>query len=69
MLEERSETRARDSKSAPLLQYNTEATDAIAKFIAEHVAASTKTAAAKDLRSYFDAIPRQPVDNGDLYSP
>ena len=51
------------------LQYNTEATDAIAKFIAEHVAASTTTAAAKDLRSYFDAVPRQPVDNGDLYSP
>lgn len=49
------------------LQYNTEATDAIAKFIAEHVGASTKTA--KDLRSYFDAVPRQPVDNGDLYSP
>ena len=51
------------------LQYNTEATNAIAKFIAEHVAASTKTGAAKDLRSYFDAVPRQPVDNGDLYSP
>ena len=51
------------------LQYNTEATDAIAKFIAEHVAASTKTVAAQDLLSYFDAVPRQPVDNGDLYSP
>ena len=51
------------------LQYDTEATDAIAKFIAEHVAASTKTAAAKDLHSYFDAVSRQPADNADLYSP
>lgn len=51
------------------LQYNTDAADAIAKFITESVAANTKNPAAKDLRSYFNAVPRQPVDNGDLYSP
>ncbi|DBA93966.1 hypothetical protein WJX77_007035 [Trebouxia sp. C0004] len=51
------------------LQYNTDAADAIAKFVTESVAANTKNPAAKDLRSYFNAVPRQPVDNGDLYSP
>ena len=52
------------------LQYNTEAADTIAKFIqkqkAESVAANCK-ATGRDLRSYFDAMPRQPVDTGDLY--
>ena len=51
------------------LQYNTEATEAIAKFIADSVAAAgSNNAVAKDLRSYFNAVPRQPVDTGDLYS-
>ncbi|DBA87361.1 hypothetical protein WJX77_011405 [Trebouxia sp. C0004] len=50
------------------LHYNTDAADAIAKFITESVAANLK-GTAKDLRSYFSAVPRQPVDNGDLYSP
>ena len=50
------------------LQYNTEAAEAIAKFIADSVAAGSNSAAAKDLRSYFNAMPRQPVDTGDLYS-
>lgn len=51
------------------LQYDTEATEAIAKFIADSVAAAgSNNAAAKDLRSYFNAVPRQPVDTGDLYS-
>ena len=49
------------------LQYNTEAADAIAKFIADSVAAGSNNAVAKDLRSYFSAVPRQPVDTGDLY--
>lgn len=48
------------------LQYNTEAVDAIAKFITESVAANSK-GACRDLRSYFDTMPRQPVDTGDLY--
>jgi hypothetical protein len=50
------------------LQYNTEATEAIAKFIADSVAAGSDNAVAKDLRSYFSAVPREPVDTGDLYS-
>ena len=49
------------------LQYNTEATEDIAKFIADSVAGSN-SAAAKDLRSYFTTVPREPVDTGDLYS-
>ena len=49
------------------LQYNTEAADAIAKFIADSVAVGSNNAVAKDLRSYFSAVPRQPVDTGDLY--
>ena len=49
------------------LQYNTEAADAIAKFIADSVAAGSNNVVAKDLRSYFSAVPRQPVDTGDLY--
>ena len=48
------------------LQYNTEAADAIAKFITESVAATSK-GTGRDLRSYFNAMPRQPVDTGDLY--
>ncbi len=48
------------------LHYNTEAADAIAKFIADSVNAKS-TGAARDLRSYFDAIPRADVDCGDLY--
>lgn len=51
------------------LQYKTDATEAIAKFIADSVAAAGQnSAAAKDLRSYFNAVPSQPVDTGDLYS-
>ena len=50
------------------LQYNTESTDAIAKFIADSVTAGSNNAVAKDLRGYFSAVPRQPVDTGDLYS-
>lgn len=49
-----------------LLQYNTEAANAIAKFILESVTANSK-GTGKDLRSYFDAVPGQPVDTGDLY--
>ena len=49
------------------LHYNSQAADAIAKFILESVAASSKTAA-KDLRSYFNTMPRAAVDTGDLYS-
>lgn len=48
------------------LQYNTEAADSIAKFITESVAANSK-GTGRDLRSYFSAMPRQPVDTGDLY--
>lgn len=48
------------------LHYNTEAADAIAKFITESVAANSK-GTAKDLRSYFDAVPRADADTGDLY--
>ena len=44
------------------LQYNTEATEAIAKFIADSVAAGSDHAAARDLRSYFSVLPEQPVD-------
>ena len=51
------------------LQYNPQATEAIAKFIAESVAAGTKDAASRDLRSYFNAVRRETVDTGDLYSP
>ena len=43
------------------LQYNTEAADAIAKFITESVAANS-TSACRDLRSYFNAMP---VDTSD----
>lgn len=51
------------------LQYDTEATEAIAKFIADSVAAAgSNNAAAKDLRSYFIPVPREPVDTGDLYN-
>ena len=50
------------------LQYDTEAAEAIAKFIAGSVAAGSNNAVAKDLRSYFSAVPREPVDTGDLYS-
>ena len=50
------------------LQYNTEATEAIAKFIADSVAAVSNNAVARDLRSYFTAVPSEPVDTGDLYS-
>lgn len=50
------------------LQHNTEATGAIANFIAESVAAGSNNAVAKDLHSYFSAMPRQPVDTADLYS-
>lgn len=48
------------------LHCNTHAADAIAKFITESVAASSK-GTAKDLRSYFSAVPRADVDTGDLY--
>ncbi|KAL0028455.1 hypothetical protein WJX77_007627 [Trebouxia sp. C0004] len=48
------------------LHYNTEAADAIAKFITESVAANSK-GTAKDLRSYFNTVPRADVDSGDLY--
>ncbi len=48
------------------LQYNTEVAEAIAKFIKESVDASSK-GAAKDLRSYFNAVPRASTDTGDLY--
>lgn len=48
------------------LQYNTEAANAIAKFILESVTANSKTTG-KDLRNYFEAVPRQPVDTGDRY--
>ena len=37
--------------------------------MAESVAVSTRNDIGKDLRSYFNALPRQPVDTGDLYSP
>ena len=48
------------------LHYNTEAADAIAKFITESIAAHSK-GTAKDLRTYFNAVPRADVDTGDLY--
>ena len=48
------------------LHYNTDAANAIAKFITESIAGSSK-GAAKDMRSYFSAVPRAHVDNGDLY--
>jgi len=48
------------------LHYNTDAADAIAKFFTESVAASSK-GTARDLRSYFNAVPRAVVDTGDLY--
>ena len=50
------------------LQYNTEAANAIAKFISESVVANSK-GTAKDLRSYFNAVPRADADadTGDLY--
>ena len=47
-------------------QYNTEVADAIAKFIKDSVTASSK-GAAKDLRSYFSAVPTAAVDTGDLH--
>ena len=40
--------------------------DAIANFITESVAANFK-GTAKDLRSYFNAVPRADIDSGDLY--
>ncbi|DBB04571.1 TPA: hypothetical protein ACH3X1_012651 [Trebouxia sp. C0004] len=46
--------------------YNTDAADAIAIFITESVAASSK-GTARDLRSYFDPVPRADADNSDLY--
>lgn len=58
-------TRRAVSNHKPL-QYHTETADAIAKFIAESVAANSK-GAGRDLRSYFDAVPRQAVDTGNLY--
>ena len=51
------------------LQYDTAAADAIAKFITESVKAGSNNAATKALRSYFNALPRESVDAGDLYSP
>ena len=48
------------------LQYNTEAADAIAKFIADSIAAGSKNAG-RDLHNYFDAVPTADVDTGDLY--
>ncbi len=48
------------------LHYNTEAADAIAKFISESVAANSK-GTAKDLHSYFDPVPRADANTGDLY--
>lgn len=48
------------------LHYNTDAADAIAKFIKESGAANSKDTA-KDLRSYFNAVPTANVDTGDLY--
>ena len=50
------------------LNYNIEAADAImiAKFIIESVAANPK-GTAKDLRSYFNAIPGAVVNIGDLH--
>ncbi|KAL3144433.1 hypothetical protein ABBQ32_004178 [Trebouxia sp. C0010 RCD-2024] len=48
------------------LHYNTDAADAIAKFITESVAANSK-GTAQDLRSYFNAVPRGTLDTGDLY--
>ena len=48
------------------LHYNTEAADAIAKFITESIAAHSK-GTTKDLRTYFNAVPRADVDTGDLY--
>ena len=51
------------------LQYDPAAADAIAKFITESVKAGSNNAATKDLRSYFNALPRESVDTGNLYSP
>ena len=48
------------------LHYNTDAADAIAKFITGSIAGSSK-GTAKDTRSYFSAVPRAHVDNGDMY--
>ena len=48
------------------LQFNTEAAGAIANFITESVAASSKRAA-KDLRSYFNAMPKATVNVSNLY--
>ena len=48
------------------LHYNTEAADAIAKFTTESVAANSK-GTAKDLRSYFNAVPGAVPDTSDLY--
>ena len=50
------------------LQYNTEAIEAIANFITDSVAAVSNNAVARDLHSYFIAVPSEPVDTGDLYS-
>lgn len=48
------------------LHYNTDASDAIAKSITKSVAANSK-GTAKDLHSYFNAMPRADVNTGDLY--
>ncbi len=51
------------------LQYNAEAAEDIARFITESVNAASKDTT-RDLRQYFNAIPRQqaaPMDTGDLY--
>ena len=48
------------------LHYNIQAADAIAKFITDSIAAHTK-GTAKDLRTYFNAVPRADVATGDLY--
>ena len=50
------------------LQNNTEATDAIAKFVANGVAAGSNGAVAKDLRNCFIVVPRHLVDAGELYN-
>ena len=49
-----------------LCNCNTKATDAIANFITQSVVASSK-GTAKDLRSYFTAVPSATMDTGDLY--
>ena len=48
------------------LHYNTAAADAIANFITDSVVANSK-GTAKDLRSYFNAVPKANADTSDLY--